>query len=328
MIEDPNDLRFGRRGRRQRSGSNAHSWPPIAGLHDVAVHVEDTERGAARLAIAKDVALAHHATLHGIGILEADARPMGPSAVAEAGSMLFPLNALVDCPAMLAPAAETEGWAEAWAARRAAMESWFKNHMQLTPNLTWDWRDFAHGSLEQMVGAAKASDLTIFGPHHPALSLEVSPGIAPEDIALQSGRPVLVVRSNVRVKAVGHVVLIAWDGSRETIRALYDVMPLCRDAGRIVVLHVKSASEVERSDYPGPETGVAILARHGFVAEMESEEGEHGSVVDSLFDKAALVNADLIAAGFPHHSRLRDTLFGSVCHDLIRQSPIPILLSH
>lgn len=106
-------------------------------------------------------------------------------------------------------------------------------------------------------------------------------------------------------------------------------MPLLRDAGRIVILHVNGPSDENRPDYPSVEIGLAILARHGFLAEAEKEAMEHGaSVADIVFDKAALINADLLVVDLPHHSRLHETLFGSVCHDLIRQSPIPVLLSH
>lgn len=102
MIEDPTDARFGRRGRAQRD-PHIQKWPPVPGFHDIVVHVEDTERGAARLAIAKNIALAHAAALHGVGIPEADDRPVNPSILSETGAGLFPLSALVDFPATLAP---------------------------------------------------------------------------------------------------------------------------------------------------------------------------------------------------------------------------------
>lgn len=86
------------------------------------------------------------------------------------------------------------------------MEQWFRTHMQLTPKLVCDWRTLPHASLEQMLGVAKASDLTVFGPHHPILSLEASPGVVPEDIALRSGRPVLVApqKRALRQSAMSH----------------------------------------------------------------------------------------------------------------------------
>jgi nucleotide-binding universal stress UspA family protein len=323
------DYRIERRGRDLAPNRLVqHNWPPVSGIHDIAVHIEDTEWGEARLAIARDIALSHRAALHGIGIPEADDQPQGPSVLSETGSALFPLNALVDCPTLLAPALDEDSRATAWTARREAIERWYKDRMSQTPQIVCDWHNVPHGSLEQMVGIAKMSDLTIFGPHHPPLSLEISPGIAPEDIALESGRPVLIVPSNVSTMAVGVSALIAWDGSREAVRALYDALPLCRSAGRIVLLHIKESSEAPRPDFPGVEGGMTILARHGFHAETEIQDAEHASVVGAVLDKAARIGADLIVAGLPHHSRLRDTLFGSVCRDLIRKSPISVLIAH
>ena len=53
---------------------------------------------------------------------------------------------------------------------------------------------------------------------------------APDSVALGCGRPVIVVPDAPASGTFGRRVLIAWDGSREASRALFDAIPVLKTA--------------------------------------------------------------------------------------------------
>jgi nucleotide-binding universal stress UspA family protein len=71
------------------------------------------------------------------------------------------------------------------------------------------------------------------------------------------------------------------------------------------------------------------LREHGVSADRSRwpDTGEL-SAVEALFASLDYEEADLIVAGAYGHSRLIEGLFGGISHDLVRQTSIPILMSH
>ncbi|QIG51029.1 universal stress protein [Nordella sp. HKS 07] len=52
------------------------------------------------------------------------------------------------------------------------------------------------------------------------------------------------------------------------------------------------------------------------------------SVIEALFASRCMEDADMIVAGAYSHSRFRETLFGGVTRDLLRQFSLPVFVSH
>lgn len=109
---------------------------------------------------------------------------------------------------------------------------------------------------------AQYFDLTVVGRLE-ALNEDLHLLLHPEQVALYSGRPVLVVPRQFSINRFNHSALVAWDGKSAAARAMNEALPLL--AGRTDVTVLTIADE----NTPRPPDGVsAVLAlqRHGIPA--------------------------------------------------------------
>lgn len=174
--------------------------------------------------------------------------------------------------------------------------------------------------LVKLARLARAADLVLIGP----LATFGDPGFrrrAAETVALTSGRPVLLLPANGVADRFRHVV-IGWNGSREAVRALNDVLPLLDPETRIdVVAAGKAAAGAGLDDI------CAHLGRLGHRAMPHRLDGK-GEASDLLLRFARHAAADLLAVGAYSRSRFSEVILGGVTRDLLDGAGLPILLSH
>lgn len=148
----------------------------------------------------------------------------------------------------------------------------------------------------------------------------------PERLALSAGRPVLVIPNAGALTEIGRSVLIAWNGSREASRAVFDAMPLLQRAASVRVLGL---SEPARRGAGEPDISLAAtLARHGVKAEAVQSVARSGEIGEAILSRLAETDADLLVMGAWGHSRLRELVFGGVTRHISRHMSVPTLLSH
>ena len=174
-------------------------------------------------------------------------------------------------------------------------------------------------------GASVASfsrtfDLVVTGPHSGKLS-EDHMSANPDLIALQSGRPVLIVPKRFDATALAKHVVVAWDGKRAAARAVGDAMPLLEDHGRVTVLTIGKQLP------PGTRRLVENLKRHEIVADY-LQKIKSGSVGATLLHATEDIGADLILMGAYEHSKFAYDFFGGVTTDVMNQSAVPVFMSH
>ena len=142
-------------------------------------------------------------------------------------------------------------------------------------------------------------------------------------VLLRSGRP-LLIPSPKRPWTGAQNVLVAWKDTREARRALCDALPFLEKAKKVVVLQIRESSEPDADDLSSVK---AFLDRHGVRAEVRSDPRK-GAVEEQLVSRASEQGADLIVAGGYGHTRVGEWVFGGVTEALIRETPVPVLLSH
>ena len=144
-----------------------------------------------------------------------------------------------------------------------------------------------------------------------------------ETILFEGGRPLLLVADEVPA-AFGRNVVVAWNGSTETTRAIAMSMTLLCAAERVHVV------EVEGGTVPGPSAKQVArsLRANGVDSCNASLRAGTGSVADAVFDYAEGIDADLIIKGAYTHSRLRALIFGGVTSDIFAKSTRPVLFCH
>lgn len=173
----------------------------------------------------------------------------------------------------------------------------------------------------------RACDLIVASQSDPAWDL--APVLDfPERLALESGRPVLLVPASGGVfRTTGRNIAIAWSGSRESARAAFDALPLLLEAESVsVIVGLEARQAGERA--LGAHDLAAALARHGVKVAVREETRHHESVGELLLSTAAAVGADLLVMGSYGHSRFRELVFGGATRYVLRHMTIPTLLSH
>lgn len=149
-----------------------------------------------------------------------------------------------------------------------------------------------------------------------------------EGILFESGRPLVMVPNGWPGNAFGSRVMIAWNASREAARAVADAMPLIEAAEEVHVAMVDpKISETGHGEEPGADLA-ASLARHGVDVVVDQLPSEGRSVAERLLTHAGEIGADLIVMGGYGHWRLRELIFGGATREMVRASPLPLLMSH
>ena len=113
------------------------------------------------------------------------------------------------------------------------MEHLFRNELQVE-GIEGEWHLLFPSETSAFIDLAKSFDLTILGQLSPETRLSGSP---PDETVVVSGRPVLVIPYAGTFDRVGGRVLIAWDSSREAVRALHGALPLLGHADVVTVIY-------------------------------------------------------------------------------------------
>jgi nucleotide-binding universal stress UspA family protein len=127
---------------------------------------------------------------------------------------------------------------------------------------------------------------------------------------------------------VGRRVLVAWDGSRDAVRALNDALPVIATAEEVVVMTVHTHDKDVELGRSATERIIRHLARHGIVAHVDQRLRSNTAISDWLLSRAMDFYVDLIVAGACRHSPLRDAVIGGVSRDLFQRMTVPVLMSH
>jgi nucleotide-binding universal stress UspA family protein len=194
--------------------------------------------------------------------------------------------------------------------------------------LSAEWREIPEGPDADPALHARYADLTILGQLDPDRAETEMGRPRPEQVALASGRPVLIVPYAGHFHNVGRRVLIAWNATREAARALSDAMPLLTSAELVTVLTI-DPREGPRAHGELPGADIALhLARHGVKAQIERTVSAGLPVGEVLLSRAADLGVDLIAMGAYGHSRVREMLLGGATRSVLRSMTVPVLMSH
>ena len=179
------------------------------------------------------------------------------------------------------------------------------------------------------IAEAALHDLVVVGQPNPDAGLTGAIGLRPEEIVLGCGRPVLVVPYAGEFPDVGRRILVAWNGSRESSRALHDAMFLLPDAEAVTVIEIDPpASGMAAAPAATAAQVAAALTRRGIAAKPETDTSGDIGVEDLLLSRAADLGADLLVMGAYGHSRLREFVLGGVSRGIFRHMTVPVLMAH
>lgn len=274
-------------------------------IRDVLVHMDASDASAVRLASAIALAKAHGAQVSGLFIRSLPNVPQW---------MVAPLGPDV-----------VEVQAEFARQASAKAEVTFKNAIT-EAGIEADWRSAEGDEAGILIEAGRLSDLVVMGRTGVEKRLDLEKRFIAH-VILEVARPVLVVPAAQSNQAVGKNILIAWDGSREAVRAVNDAMPLLNSAEKVSVVAVGGTSSDEEGKCALPSI-CAYLKRHGVEVcecEVKADDRKAGPV---LLKEVETFGADMIVMGAYGRSRLRDIVLGGTTRHLLRHAKVPLLMSH
>ena len=294
-------------------------------IKDVLVCLDPTDAGDVRLRLAVALAIEHRARLSASCVLP-EIIPGAPP-VRHAG-VIGPPTEAAWLPQDLPTPRDAPPTARDMAAGpelAAIIEQRFREEVQ--PHaIEGDWYLLGAGEEADLIALVGATDLIVCGQISPDYRAPI--GYRPEDIIVTGGRPVLVIPYAGVFTTVGRRVLVAWDGTREAVRALHDALPLIAKAEAVTVLTVRSREASFERDTPALHRVIRHLGRHGIAAQHEEALRGDLPVAEVLLSRAADLDADLIVVGAYHHSQFREALVGGVSRDLLDHMTVPLLMSH
>lgn len=144
-----------------------------------------------------------------------------------------------------------------------------------------------------------------------------------ETVLFECGRPILVAPPEAPVR-LGEIILVAWNGSTESARAITFAQPFLSRAKRVVVLAVEGGSVA------GPNAGEVerVLSRAGIAAEATGVRPGELSTGEAILEEADKLGADLLVKGAYTHSRLRQLIFGGPTSHILAEANLPVLMVH
>lgn len=248
---------------------------------------------------------------------------------ADDGAHIFGLHAeVIDPPPVMSPfdlpdSSVIAAIYEAAATRRKDLEAMFNEAVRLSGvNSSWHAIRGTSGTASQgLVDACRTADLVVAPQPGAGRVGEL------DDVLFEGGRPVLFVPWITRQVKPFKRVLVAWDGSRESTRAIFDAMPLLKNADEVEIFSV-DPHDVSTPDAELTSAGIAeALARHGLPVVTNTQDPENLSVSAVIENRCSDFAADLLVMGAYSHARIRERLFGGVTHILLQSMTVPVLMS-
>lgn len=272
--------------------------PPIMDVKTILVHTDDARGADERILFASRLAIAHDAHLVG---------------VAQTAAIRYVYGVAPDGWQDPAPLIED---LRAAAARRAAR---FETLARQAGVASFEHRIDDEEPGYALARQAMVADLVVVGQSDPADPATAHAAI-PEYVALHAPCPVLVLPCAGVFCAVFERVLVAWNASPESARAV-----------RLALPYLVRASEVEIAAFgraaPGGPDLALFLARHGVKVALR-EDAAADDVAAALLARIGEGGANLLVMGCYGHSRLREIVLGGVSRAILRGMTVPTLMAH
>jgi len=268
-------------------------------LKDLMVHLDSGERTKVRLDIAVSIARQHQAKLLGVFGQRAEPEKVGIVAT-------WP----------------SEEYVAAAKASKAQFETAASGLAQA------EWHDINRGSdaelLRQITDISRYADLILLGQHDDSAKAYV-PSELPEEIVLNSGRPVLLIPYIGEFAPHFGRPLIAWNNSREAAHAVNDALPLIESCQEATVVSLDTQHDAAVSSC----TELARhLARHGIQAKTDVLMVNDIGIMDMLLNRITDKDADLLVMGAHGHIGFPFVSRGAGTRHILRHMTVPVLMSH
>ena len=168
----------------------------------------------------------------------------------------------------------------------------------------------------------RLSDLLIFPK--PDVHSEFSQTVALNTALFGTGKPVLVIERALPISAILENVVLSWNGSVESARAISMSIPLIKNARNV---HVFVAGNSTKTKVSTIEL-LKYLKQHEIKCVTEQWVQSRKSVGSELLKHAKGIDASLIVMGAYTQNRFQKLILGGVTEYVLQNTKIPIFLVH
>lgn len=191
-----------------------------------------------------------------------------------------------------------------------------------------EWIAIRDDLVAALLARGRCADLIVLGQQDPRAEGHADAPDLPAEVVLGAGRPALIVPFAGTVSTFGEHVVIAWNGTRESARAVADALPILVNAKSVLVLS-GAENKPAKTRIVASATGVIrLLERHGVKAELHDLGRHRFDVGAKILAFCAERNADLLVMGAYGHSRARELVLGGVTQSMMEAMTLPVLMSH
>jgi nucleotide-binding universal stress UspA family protein len=279
-------------------------WRGIMSLRNILVHAAEDARNGDRIGLACDLALQNEATVTGLFVkpfpIIVPAMPPGGAVTVIEDLRGVYVEAAGRARKIFEETADAKGVAAVW-------------------------REDEGETSECLAFQSRYADLTVIGQWSPDDPSDPGTADLGASVALDSGRPVLVVPYAGTFSVNWKRIMVAWDSSRAATRALHDAMDFLIAADRVDVVCIDPEDSADRD--PGADIA-AHLAHHGVKAEAHRMPSGDLYVSDAIVSATTDMGADLLVMGAYGHARFRELVFGGVTRAVLEHMPVPVMMSH
>lgn len=204
-----------------------------------------------------------------------------------------------------------------------------KVHFEAMTNaagISAQWRCVEDNAAQAMAAHGRYTDLVMLG--QATGDVRGPADYLVERVILDSPKPVLVIPCTTVKATIGTRIVVAWNGSREAVRAIDAAMPLLVAAREVDVVAVNSQTKsAEQAPIPAADI-CHHLARHDIKAEARELLGTDREAAEIILKWAGDQGSDLLVMGAYGHWRISEIMLGSMTGRVLNSAAIPVLLAH
>ena len=189
-----------------------------------------------------------------------------------------------------------------------------------------EWQVSQGDTIESLCHASRWCDLVVVERPQLVPDAPTGWGVVSRTV-FGSTAPVVVVPETALCESVGLHIVIAWNLSREAMRAIHGALPLLARAEHVTVLEGDAGENPFGLRYLPKLDLRAWLERRGIHAEFRPFDvsKDRGA---ALLETAHTVQGDLIVMGAWGHSRIAELVLGGTTRYLFQNSDLPLLVAH
>jgi nucleotide-binding universal stress UspA family protein len=270
---------------------------------DILVHVRDAKDDS--LATRAAVAISQRIPSHLYGLHVA---PMGAVAFSTPETVVFQVH---EADHLYSESLARKGWWEKLLAANSAKGEWLA----------------AQGEpVEALCNAARWCDLIV--AERPVLNPDAPTGWGTVSrTVFGAGIPVIVVPQTAKIGSLGDRVLVAWNHSRESMRAIRGALPILKTTSQALVLEGTAHNDLLGARHLPELDLAAYLERHGVNAQFQrfTPKSDHGA---NILAAARESKSDMIVMGAWGHSRIAELVLGGATRYLFQNSDLPLFVAH